>query len=50
MQEKGVAFKAGMPARLCAYAKTVGHFPTALKEFEWRNKSAPTPPTGVPRS
>ncbi len=28
----------GVPARLLAYAKTVAHFPTALKEFEWRNK------------
>ncbi|KAJ1486911.1 hypothetical protein T484DRAFT_1654689 [Baffinella frigidus] len=37
-EEKGVAFKAGMAERLCAYAKTVGHFPTALKEFEWRNQ------------
>ncbi len=23
--------------RLCAYARSVAHFPTALKEFEWRN-------------
>lgn len=23
--------------RLCAYARSVAHFPTAVKEFEWRN-------------
>ena len=23
--------------RLCAYARAVAHFPTAVKEFEWRN-------------
>ena len=26
-----------MTDRLCAYARSVAHFPTALKEFEWRN-------------
>jgi hypothetical protein len=31
-------YPTGVPARLLAYAKTVAHFPTALKEFEWRNK------------
>jgi len=37
-EERGVAFKAGVEDRLLAYAKTVAHFPTALKEFEWRNQ------------
>ena len=37
-EERGVAFKAGVPERLLAYAHTVAHFPTALKEFEWRNQ------------
>jgi len=26
------------PQRLLAYARSVAHFPTALKEFDWRNK------------
>ena len=26
-----------MEERLCAYARSVAHFPTAVKEFEWRN-------------
>lgn len=34
---KGVTFDAGIEARLCAYARSVAHFPTAVKEFEWRN-------------
>ena len=38
---RGAGGQAGMPERLLAYAKTVGHFPTALKEFEWRNQSRP---------
>lgn len=33
----GVAFKSDVADRLCAYARSVAHFPTALKEFEWRN-------------
>lgn len=37
-EAQGVAFKAGVPERLLAYARSVAHFPTALKEFEWRNK------------
>ena len=37
-EERGVVFKAGVEERLLAYAKTVAHFPTALKEFEWRNQ------------
>jgi hypothetical protein len=35
--EKGVAFESGAVDRLCAYARAVAHFPTAVKEFEWRN-------------
>lgn len=38
VEERGVSFKPGVPERLLAYAKTVAHFPTALKEFDWRNK------------
>jgi len=33
----GAAFPAGLADRLCAYARSVAHFPTALKEVEWRN-------------
>lgn len=33
----GNKFPSEVPARLCAYARSVAHFPTALKEFEWRN-------------
>ena len=29
---KGLTFDAGVEARLCAYARSVSHFPTALKE------------------
>lgn len=36
-KETGVTFKEGLADRLCAYARSVAHFPTALKEFEWRN-------------
>ena len=36
-EESRVAFPAGVADRLCAYARSVSHFPTALKEFEWRN-------------
>lgn len=36
-QEKGIQFPNGLADRLCAYARSVAHFPTALKEFEWRN-------------
>ena len=32
-----MAVPAGAPERLKAYARTVAHFPTAVKEFEWRN-------------
>jgi len=37
-EERGVKFKPGVQDRLLAYAETVAHFPTALKEFEWRNQ------------
>ena len=33
----GINFPEGLADRLCSYAKSVSHFPTALKEFEWRN-------------
>ena len=36
-QELRVTFPPGVTDRLCAYARSVGHFPTALKELEWRN-------------
>jgi len=36
--ERNVKFTPGVEERLLAYAKTVAHFPTALKEFEWRNQ------------
>lgn len=35
--EKGIAFDDGMEERLCAYSRAVAHFPTAVKEFKWRN-------------
>ena len=31
-----IVFPEGIEDRLCAYARSVAHFPTALKEFEWR--------------
>jgi len=36
-EETKVVFPPGVADRLCAYARSVAHFPTALKEFEWRN-------------
>jgi len=33
----GCQFGPGVGERLCAYARSVAHFPTAIKEFEWRN-------------
>lgn len=36
-KECKVKFPGGVEDRLCAYARSVAHFPTALKEFEWRN-------------
>lgn len=35
--ELGISLDAGYVDRLTAYARTVAHFPTAVKEFEWRN-------------
>ncbi|KAI3982197.1 hypothetical protein MKX01_019103 [Papaver californicum] len=35
--EKGLVFEDAMEDRLCAYARAVSHFPTAVKEFQWRN-------------
>jgi hypothetical protein len=34
---QGVAFDEGAVARLMSYARAVAHFPTAVKELEWRN-------------
>jgi hypothetical protein len=33
----GARFGPALAPRLCAYARSVAHFPTAVKEFEWRN-------------
>jgi hypothetical protein len=33
----GVQLEGGVVERLNAYARSVAHFPTAVKEFEWRN-------------
>ncbi|XP_031386960.1 uncharacterized protein LOC116200267 isoform X2 [Punica granatum] len=35
--EKGLVFEDAMEDRLCAYSRAVAHFPTAVKEFNWRN-------------
>ncbi|VFQ83554.1 unnamed protein product [Cuscuta campestris] len=35
--EKGIVFEEAMEDRLCAYSRAVAHFPTAVKEFQWRN-------------
>ncbi|KAJ7952009.1 Nuclear protein [Quillaja saponaria] len=35
--EKGLVFENAMETRLCAYSRAVAHFPTAVKEFKWRN-------------
>ncbi|XP_031478671.1 uncharacterized protein LOC116249640 [Nymphaea colorata] len=35
--EACVEFEPGMVERLCAYSRAVAHFPTAVKEFKWRN-------------
>ena len=32
-----VKLESGVFERLCAYGRSVSHFPTAVKEFEWRN-------------
>lgn len=34
---EGFAFEDGLVERLCAYARSVAHFPTAIKEMQWRN-------------
>jgi len=36
-KELGITLESGVVNRLCAYARSVAHFPTAVKEFEWRN-------------
>ncbi|CAJ1974795.1 unnamed protein product [Sphenostylis stenocarpa] len=35
--DKGLTFEEAMEERLCAYSRAVAHFPTAVKEFKWRN-------------
>lgn len=35
--ERGLSFGEGMEERLCAYSRAVAHYPTAVKEFKWRN-------------
>lgn len=35
--ELGITLDAGLQERLHAYSRSVAHFPTAVKEFEWRN-------------
>lgn len=35
--EKGIVFEERMEEILCAYSRAVAHFPTAVKEFKWRN-------------
>ncbi|KAG6669619.1 uncharacterized protein LOC122285991 isoform X1 [Carya illinoinensis] len=35
--EKDLVFEEAMEDRLCAYSRAVSHFPTAVKEFKWRN-------------
>jgi hypothetical protein len=36
-QALAVKLEPGVVERLNAYARSVAHFPTAIKEFEWRN-------------
>lgn len=36
-EEKKIKFEEAMEERLCAYSRAVSHFPTAVKEFKWRN-------------
>lgn len=36
-RQLGISLDAGVVERLCAYARSVSHFPTAVKEFPWRN-------------
>jgi hypothetical protein len=35
--ELGVSLDEGFAERLHAYSRSVAHFPTAVKEFSWRN-------------
>ncbi|XP_011623779.1 uncharacterized protein LOC18435308 isoform X1 [Amborella trichopoda] len=35
--ENKLVFEPAMEDRLCAYSRAVAHFPTAVKEFKWRN-------------
>lgn len=35
--ELGAKLAPGTVERLCAYSQSVAHFPTAVKEFPWRN-------------
>lgn len=35
--EKGITFEENMAERFCAYSRAVAYFPTAIKEFKWRN-------------
>ncbi|KAL5162576.1 hypothetical protein HKD37_07G019673 [Glycine soja] len=37
VSEKGLTFEEAMEERLCVYSRVVAHFPTAVKEFKWRN-------------
>jgi hypothetical protein len=36
-KELGVQLDGGVVARLNAYSRSVAHFPTAVKELQWRN-------------
>ena len=36
-KDTGLALEDGIVERSCAYTRSVAHFPTALKEFSWRN-------------
>ena len=38
--EKGIVFEPAMEDRLCAYSRTVAHFPTAVKEVKNVNLSS----------
>lgn len=38
--DNSIVFGPRLAERLCAYARSVAHFPTAVKEFEWRNGCA----------
>ena len=35
--EKGIVFEKGIEDRLCAYARAVSHFPTAVKEVKYKS-------------